>query len=138
MIFFEKVDNVVGVAEGFVPQSLKVRSYQAYGVAKQVPEIVKSVVSDLQTNGLIETAKSYYATYEPFAEKLTYAVWKQFLKLPYAPLAVHFASPPTLFCAEKFNEIVGSLKGNHFPLATYIPTVPVEKLAKAVKVNVST
>jgi hypothetical protein len=129
------VDNAVGVIEGVIPPSIKKRSYDAFGVAKRVPETVKSVVFDLQTNGVIVTAQSYYATYEPFAEKLAYTAWKQFLKLPFAPLAVHFASPPTLFCAKKFNQVVGSLRINHFPLAAYIPTVPVEKLAKAVKVN---
>ena len=131
------MDDAVGAIDGVVPQSIKDKSFQAYGIAKQVPEAVKSVVLDLQKNGLVETAKSYYATYEPVAEELTFTAWKQFLKLPYAPQAVHFAAPPTLFCAEKFNQIVEGLKSNHVPLSGYIPTLPVDKLEKAVHVNVN-
>lgn len=130
-----KVDDAMGVIDGVVPQSVKEKSSQAYGVARQAPEAVKSVVSDLQSNGLVGTAKSYYATYEPVAEEWTSAVWKQFLKLPYAPQAVHFAAPPTLFCAEKFNQVVEGLKGKQVPLASYIPAVPVEKLEKAVNLD---
>ncbi|MCO5563983.1 hypothetical protein L7F22_017637 [Adiantum nelumboides] len=131
----KKVDGAVGVIGGAVPQTVKDVTSQAYGVARQVPETVKSVVTDLQTNGLVETAKTYYSTYKPVAEEWTSAAWKQFLKLPYAPQAVHFVAPPTLFCAEKFNQVVEGLKGKHVPLAGYIPTVPVEKLEKAVKVD---
>lgn len=131
----QKVDGAVGALEGMVPHAVKEKSCQAYGVAKQVPEAVKSVITDLQTNGLVETAKTYYATYEPVAEEWTYATWKQLLKLPYAPQAVHFAAPPTLFCAEKFNQVVEHLKGMQVPLAGYIPTIPVEKLERVVKVD---
>lgn len=133
----KKVDSAVGALEGAVPQSIKDKSHQAYGVARQVPDAAKAVVSDLQTNGFVGTAKSYYATYEPVAEEWTYAAWKQLLKLPYAPQAVHFAAPPTLFCVEKFNQVVDNLKGRQVPLAGYIPTLPVEKLEKSVKVDTS-
>ncbi|KAH7388412.1 hypothetical protein KP509_16G074600 [Ceratopteris richardii] len=132
-----KVDDAVGKIGGVVPQNVKEVTSQAYGVARQVPEVVKSVVSDLQTNGLVETAKTYYSTYEPVAEEWTRAAWNHFLKFPYAPQAVHFAAPPTLFCAEKFNQVVEGLKGKNVPLANYIPTVPVDKLEKAVKVDSS-
>lgn len=133
----KKVDGAVGTLESVVPQTVKDTSCQAYGVARQVPQAAKAVVSDIQTHGFVETAKSYYATYEPAAEEWTYAAWNKLLQLPYAPQAVHFAAPPTLFCAEKFNQVVGNLKEMQVPLAGYIPTFPVEKLEKLVKEDVA-
>ena len=136
MLNSEQVDDAFGgILDGILPQGLKEKSFQACDVAKQVPEAVKTVVNELQTNGIISTAKTYYANYEPIAEEFTYAAWKQFLKLPCAPRAIHLAAPPTLFCAEKFNLVVHNLKELQVPFADYIPTVPVEKIEKVVKVQ---
>eukprot|EP00249_Psilotum_nudum_P010153 c22368_g1_i1 orf=597-1226(-) len=129
------VDKTVEGAVGSVPKTVKEMSHQAYGIASQVPDLAKSVVSDVQKGNFIEKAKSYYAKYEPVAEEWTCAAWKQLLKLPYAPQAIHFAAPPTLFCVEKFNEVVESLKDKHVPLATYIPALPAEKIEKALTVE---
>lgn len=137
LLFVErKVDDAVGVLDGVLFQTLKKKSSQACGVVQEVPEIVKSVVNKLQTNGIVGIAKSYYVAYEPVAEEWTCAAWKQLLKLPCAPQAVHFAAPPTLFCAEKFNHVVHNLKEMHVPLAGYIPTFPLEKLERVLNVHV--
>ena len=79
------------------------------------------------------TASSYYDKYEPVAEQITYEAWQKILTVPLVPQAVHMATPPAKFAAEKYNYVASMLKGRGLPLTGYLPLVPIERIIEASK-----
>eukprot|EP00249_Psilotum_nudum_P003948 c1745_g1_i1 orf=164-610(+) len=76
LLFVDKtVDDAVGKIDSCVPNTVKEMSHQAYGIARQVPQLAKSVLADVQNGTLIEKGKSYYEKYEPVAQEWTCAAW---------------------------------------------------------------
>lgn len=143
-----KVDDTICKVDEHLPPTVKHITYQVYDIAKQVPTIGRSVVSEVQSNGIIGTAsqkakvlysryepsaKYLYAKYEPVAEEWTLFVWDKLLKLPLFPQLVHIFIPTATYCTDKYNHIVLCLADKHYQIATFLPLVPVEKIKKAVE-----
>jgi iron uptake system EfeUOB component EfeO/EfeM len=126
-----KVDETLAYVDGVMPQYVKETSYKALDVAKQAPDAARAVVADVQSQGLYETASSYYERYEPVAEQFTYAAWQKILTVPYMPQVVHTAAPAAKFGAQQYNNIASVLKGRNVPLSAYIPLVPIERIEEA-------
>lgn len=110
----QKVDYFLHFLDGHLPQNVKDTGLQAFDIAK-------GTVSEVQTKGLIPTAKDYYEKYEPVAETYGVKAYKEAIKLPLVPQAVSI----TRYGALKVNDIIVGLKNNGFPLAAYIPILPV-------------
>ncbi|KAJ7539255.1 hypothetical protein O6H91_11G083300 [Diphasiastrum complanatum] len=130
-----KVDESLIALDARLPQYGKERLYQIYVTFHRTPYFVKSVITEVQKNGVYETARDYYVKYEPVAEDLSYNAWRNLLKLPLVPDVVNVVAPPTIFGAAKYNDVVGLLKNNDVPFASYIPMLPIEKMERAVKVQ---
>lgn len=143
-----KVDHTICKVDEHLPPTVKHITYQVYDIAKQAPSIGRSIVDELQRNGIIGTAsqktkvlysryepavKYLYVKYEPLAEEWTFFAWDKLLKLPLFPQVVHIFIPTATYFSEKYNYIVLCLADNHYRIAAFLPLVPVEKIKKAIE-----
>lgn len=129
----KKVDFVACTVDCLVPKKVKEATCKVVEIAKQIPEFVICVVSEVHKSGLIETSKVYYAKCQPIAEEWIYFTWKLFLKLPCSAEAVHCVAPYGLSLAEKFNSVIFALKEKQLPIVCYVPFLPVKKIEAVIK-----
>ncbi|EFJ05622.1 hypothetical protein SELMODRAFT_450884 [Selaginella moellendorffii] len=139
MEFLEFLDKKVGetlvVLDQRLPPVVKDTTQRAFDVAKQAPDAAKTVVADVQKNGLYESVRVYYVKYEPIAEAWTIEGLKKLKTFPGVPRFIDLVAPSALFGAEKFNQIVSTFKDRNVPLSGYIPLVPVEKIEQALRAD---
>ncbi|KAL0391110.1 UNVERIFIED_CONTAM: Stress-related protein [Sesamum calycinum] len=106
-----KVDASIIELDHHVPGILKQISRQAWIAAQGAPEVVRQLASEVQKNGLVDTAseiaKTAYTRYEPTAKEL------------YASLL-----------AEKYNQAVSDAAERGCTASYYLPLVPIERIAK--------
>ncbi|RAL52621.1 unnamed protein product [Cuscuta campestris] len=140
-----KVDESVHKIEDHVPPSVKQVSTQALITAQRAPSVVRSVVADVKTTGVIGTAstlaKSVYTEYEPaakglylkyelVAEQYASSAWRSLNHLPLVPKFARAVAPTASYLSERYNQTVqlGAKKG--YKVTSYLPLVPTAKIAR--------
>lgn len=128
-----------------VPKALKRVSRRAFKNAKKAPVAARSVMCDVKNTGMVETAselaKTVYAKYEPVAKDI-YTKYEPVTE-QYASSAWHFLNQYTLFhravrnvgpiashYSEMYNEKVQDAAEKGYKVASHLPLVPTEKIAK--------
>uniref|UniRef100_A0A0C9S950 TSA: Wollemia nobilis Ref_Wollemi_Transcript_9427_1254 transcribed RNA sequence n=1 Tax=Wollemia nobilis TaxID=56998 RepID=A0A0C9S950_9CONI len=144
----KKVDETICKVDGTLPPTVKQRTCQMFDMAKQAPDVARSVVNEVQRTGVIETAsekarvlyekceptaKELYSKYEPVAEEWALFAWHKLLKLPLFPQFVYIMMPTATYWSEKYNHIVVYMSDKHYRIAAFLPYVPVEKIKKALE-----
>ncbi|KAK9070075.1 hypothetical protein SSX86_010474 [Deinandra increscens subsp. villosa] len=79
------------------------------------------------------TAKELYKNYEPIAEKYAVSAWQSMHKLPLFPQVAQIVVPIAAFSLEKYNYLVCYIAEKGYPVAQYLPLVPIDKIAKVFK-----
>ncbi|CAI9102133.1 OLC1v1000353C1 [Oldenlandia corymbosa var. corymbosa] len=140
-----KVDESVNKVDNFVPPLLKQVSNKAYSAAQKAPAAARTVASDVKSAGVVETAsglaknvyvkyepaaKELYTKYEPVAEQYAASAWQSLNKLPLFPKVAQAVVPAASYCTEKYNQTVQHSAEKGYKVATYLPLVPTEKIAK--------
>ncbi|KAH9321540.1 hypothetical protein KI387_016179 [Taxus chinensis] len=143
-----KVDDTICKLDEHLPPTVKQRVYQVYDMAKQAPDVARSLFGEVQTNGIIgtasertkdlyiryePTAKYLYAKYEPVAEEWTLFAWHKLLQLPLFPQIVHIFIPTATYWSDKYNHIVLYLADKNYQIAAFLPLVPIEKIKKVLE-----
>ncbi|CAA0832045.1 REF/SRPP-like protein [Striga hermonthica] len=129
-----KVDESVVKVQSRVPPTLKEVSAQALGAAQ-------SVVAEVKSTGVLGTAKTVYAKcepaakdmytkYEPVAEQYATSAWHSLNQLPGFPKVVRVVGPTASYCTNRYNETVREAAGKGYRLASHLPLVPTERIAK--------
>lgn len=123
-----QVDASVTELDRRVPPTLKKVSSQAMSAAQKAPEVVdkasgfaKSVYTKCEP-----TAKGLYNKYEPKAEQCAATAWRGLNRLPLFPKVAGTAA----YCTEVYNSTVVSAAEKGYKVSSYLPLVPVEKIAK--------
>ncbi|PIA44442.1 hypothetical protein AQUCO_01700202v1 [Aquilegia coerulea] len=139
-----KVDSSVSELGRHVPSLVKSASFKAYSAAQKAPEVARSVASEVQRVGIVDTAtdiaktvytkseptaKQLYAKYEPVAEHYAVSGWQRLNKLPVFPQVAHIVVPTAAFWADKYNQTVCSTAKSGYTVSAYLPLVPIEKIA---------
>jgi hypothetical protein len=137
-----KVDDTIGKVDEYVPPTLKQRTCEVYDMAKQVPDVARSVISEIHRSGIIETAsetarslytksvKDLYTKHEPVAQEWALFAYHKLLQLPLLPQLVHILIPTATYWTDKYNHTVVYLADRHYRLADFLPLVPVERIRK--------
>ncbi|KZV43670.1 hypothetical protein F511_00221 [Dorcoceras hygrometricum] len=140
-----KVDESVNKVQSSVPTTLKQVSTQAIDTAQRAPQAARSVLADVKNTGMVETAsglaktvytkceptaKYMYTKYEPVAEQCAVSAWQSLNKLPLFPRVAQVVAPTASFCSEKYNQAVQVSAEKGFKVASYLPLLPTEKIAK--------
>jgi len=140
-----KVDESVNKVENAVPPFIKQASNQALSAAQSAPDAVRAVAKEVKTAGVVETAsgfaknayvkyeptaKELYTKYEPVAEQYAVSAWVSLNKLPLFPKVAQAVVPAANYCSEKYNQTVQTSAEEGYKVASYLPLVPTEKIAK--------
>ncbi|KAF8392597.1 hypothetical protein HHK36_022943 [Tetracentron sinense] len=140
-----KVDKSVSELERHVPSLVKQASSQAFSVAKKAPEVARTVASEIQRSGVVDTAtgiakkvyaeyeptaKELYSKYEPVAEQYAVSAWRSLNRLPVFPQVAEIVVPTAAYWCEKYNQVVCKTAENRYPVLSYLPLVPTERIAK--------
>ncbi|KAG4120247.1 hypothetical protein ERO13_D11G131950v2, partial [Gossypium hirsutum] len=118
-------------------------------LGRRVPPVIKlvarGVASEVHRAGVLNTAsglaklvytkyeptaKQLYAKYEPKAEQCVVLAWRKLNKLPLFPQVASVVVPTAAYCSDKYNETVVSSAEKGYKVASYLPSVPAEKIAK--------
>lgn len=131
--------------ERHLPNLVKQASCQAFSAAQKAPEVARAVASEVQRSGVVDTAsnlaktvyvkyeptaKELYTKYEPVAEQFAVSAWRGLNQLPLFPQVAGIVVPTAGYWTEKYNETVRSMADRGYTVATYLPVVPIEKIAK--------
>lgn len=132
-----KLDESMGELEKHVPSLVKQASSKALIVVQKAPEVALAVASEVQRAGVVDTAKSVsrtvYTKYEPVAEHYAVLAWHSLNRLPLFPQVAHIVIPTASYWSDKYNQVVCHSAQRGCAVATYLPLVPKEKIAKVFK-----
>jgi hypothetical protein len=135
-MFYLKVCDAMLMPESYVPLWLKLRTSQLYGAVKKAPEAARSVVTDIQTIGVMQKtkdvakalyvkseveAKSLYNKYEPVAVELSLSAWYKLRQRPVVAKFIKLLIPPTAYSVQKYNYGAHYLSDGIYRVAAYIP-----------------
>lgn len=140
-----KVDQSVSSLDSRVPPVVKQVSTQAFSVAREAPAAARAVASEVQRDGVKETAsglartlyskyepkaKELYTKYEPKAELYAASAWRKLNQLPLFPHVAQVVVPTAAYCSEKYNQTVLTTTEKGYRVPSYLPLVPTERIAK--------
>ncbi|KAJ7972948.1 Rubber elongation factor protein (REF) [Quillaja saponaria] len=140
-----KVNESLTELDRHVPFLLKQASTKALTAAHKAPEVARAVVSEVQSAGVVDTAKNIsknvytkyeptakelYSKYEPVAEQYAVAAWRVLNRLPLFPHVAQIAIPTAADWSEKYNQAVDYSYERGYAVATYLPLIPTERIAK--------
>lgn len=140
-----QVDESLAELDRHVPSLVKQASSQALTVVQMAPEVARSVASEVQRAGVMDatrsitktvytryepTAKELYSRYEPVAEQYAVSVWRSLNRLPMFPQVAQIAVPTASYWSDKYNQAVCYTAERGCSVATYLPLIPKEKIAK--------
>ncbi|GJM94621.1 hypothetical protein PR202_ga11283 [Eleusine coracana subsp. coracana] len=114
-------------------------------VVKEAPTLARSAAAEVRQAGLVGTAsglaksaiaraepkaRELYTRYEPVAERRAAEAWVALNRLPLVPAVTKAVLPTAAQLSAKYNSAVldGAKRGN--TVATYLPLVPTEKIAR--------
>ncbi|XP_059295068.1 stress-related protein [Lycium ferocissimum] len=140
-----KVIELMTEVDRHVPSLLKQASSQALVIAHKAPEIARDLASEVQCDGLVDTAsnvakalytkyeptaKELYTKYEPVVEKNAVSAWRSLNRLPLFPQVAQILVPTAAYWSEKYNQAVTYASENGYVAAYYFPIIPIERIAK--------
>ncbi|CAM8983968.1 unnamed protein product [Rhodiola kirilowii] len=122
---FPKVDESMTSLKDVVPPAVT-----------QVTGVACSVVTEVKKAGVVATAhaKSVYTKYVPaameLAERCAVSSWHRLNQLIVFPKVAQAVLPTATYCTEKYNQMVQLTADKGYKVASYLPLVPTEKIAK--------
>ncbi|KAI4349646.1 hypothetical protein L6164_010210 [Bauhinia variegata] len=141
-----KVDESVTEVERHVPSLVKQASCRAINAAHKAPEVARTVVSEIQRDGVVDatknitrnvytkyepTAKELYSKYEPVAEQYAVSAWRRLNRLPLFPLVAEiYLIPTAVYWSDKYNRVVSYMAKKDYTVAKHVPLIPRERIAK--------
>lgn len=139
------MEGLVDEVKRHVPPRVKEASSQAVSAAQKVPEVARTISSEVQRTGVVgaatgvaknayakvePAAKELYVKYEPVAEQYAVKAWRSLNRLPLVPEVAHVVLPTAAHLSDKYNQAVASAAEHGYAVSKYLPLVPIEKIAK--------
>lgn len=139
------MDALVHEVDRHVPAVVKGASCQVFSAAHKAPQLARSVSSEVQRVGVVDTAaelakvaytrvqptvKEMYTRYEPVAEGIAVSAWRSLNRLPLFPEVAHILVPTAAYWSEKYNRSVLYIADKGYTVSAYMPLVPTERIAK--------
>lgn len=125
-----QVGESVQLLEGHLPEAVK----EAYVKAHKVPELARSVASEVQRAGVVATAaglaKAASIRAEPAAERLAVSAWRSLNRLPVFPQVASAVVPAAAGLSERYNRAVSCAAEKGYTVSAFLPLVPTERIAR--------
>lgn len=144
-----QVDESMTKVQSRVPPTLMQVSSQAFETAQKAPAAARSVMSEVKNTGVVGTAsglaktmiakyepaaKDLYTKYEPVAEQYAASAWRSLNQLPLFPRVAQAVGPTAGYCSEKYNQTVQLAAEKGYKVASHLPLVPTERIAKVLSI----
>ncbi|GMH13145.1 hypothetical protein Nepgr_014986 [Nepenthes gracilis] len=141
----QKMDESLSKLEQRLPPAVRQASFHAFSAAQKAPEVARTVASEVQRAGVVDTAsgiaKNMYAKYEPTAKELyskcepvaeQYAAlaWRSLNRLPLFPQVAQVMVPTAAYCSDMYNKTVLFTAEKGYKVANYLPLVPTHKISR--------
>lgn len=127
-----QIDKSVKQVQRRVPKALKCVSRRVN--AKKAPVAARSVMFDVKNTGMVETAselaKTVYTKYEPVTEQYASSAWHFLNQYTLFRRAARNVGPIANHYSEMYNEKVQDAAEKGYKVASHLPLVPTEKIAK--------
>lgn len=128
------MEESLGELERHVPSLVKQASSQARAMASEVQRVGFVDAAKTITNSMYSkyepTAKELYCRYEPVAEQYALSAWRALNRLPVFPQVAQIVVPTAACWSEKYNQLVRCTGKRGYLMATYLPLIPIERIAK--------
>ncbi|KAJ3683724.1 hypothetical protein LUZ60_013951 [Juncus effusus] len=136
-----KVDYALAKLKSYVPPTMKSVTCHSINGAKNISMALREILSDIHKSGISNglkaayeryepAAQDLYKQYEPVAEQYAVTIWQRLNRLPVFPHVAHMLVPTAAYWAEKYNIILEHANAHEFRIASYLPEIPIEKIAK--------
>ncbi|KAF3793852.1 Stress-related protein [Nymphaea thermarum] len=151
-----KVDEAISKVDGRVPPIVKEASIHVCWAAQKAPVVAREVATEVRRDGVVGAAsglaktvyfkcepvgkelyakyepvgKELYAKYEPVAERYAVTTWRTLHRLPLFPHVAQIVIPSAAYWSERYNDIVRSSTNRGYAVSSYLPVIPVDKIAK--------
>ncbi|KAL9670304.1 hypothetical protein QQ045_007855 [Rhodiola kirilowii] len=89
-----------------------------------------TMASKVQRSGPIDAAKNVVKSVKPVAEQYAVSAWRTMNKLPLFPHVAHVVISIAAYWAEKYNQAVDGATKRGYAMASVVPLIPVERIAK--------
>lgn len=139
------MDDSLGELNRHVPSLVKQASSHALLIAQKAPEVARDVALEVQRDGVLDTAKritktlcikyeptakEIYDKYEPVAEQYAVSAWRSLNRLPLFTQVAQIIVPTAAYWSEKYNQGVCYTAERGYTVASYLPLIPMERIAK--------
>ncbi|TYH46832.1 hypothetical protein ES332_D11G367200v1 [Gossypium tomentosum] len=97
--------------------------------------------AEVQHSGVVKgastLAKSVFTVVEPTVEKCAVSIWQTLNKIPLFPQVASVVVPTAAFFTDKYNQTVATGAEKGYKVASILPVVPTQKIAKVFSVGKS-
>ncbi|XP_007050876.2 PREDICTED: stress-related protein [Theobroma cacao] len=129
-----KVDESLSEMDSRMPSFVKQASSQAQAMASEVQragvvDTAKIITRTVYTK-YGPTIKELYCKYEPVVEQYAVSAWRTLNCLPLFPQVAQIVVPVAAYWSEKYNQVVYYSGEKGYALASYLPLIPIDKIAK--------
>lgn len=143
-----QVDDSLSELNRHLPSLLKQASSQALMAAQKAPEVARDVALEVQRDGIVDaskhvtktlfnkyepTAREIYDKYEPVAEQFAVSAWHSLNRLPLFTQVAQIIVPTAAYWSEKYNQVVCFAADRGYTVASFLPLIPLERIAKVFK-----
>ncbi|KAK9117551.1 hypothetical protein Sjap_016498 [Stephania japonica] len=134
LIFFDnKVEEGRIKFDERAPPLAKQLTNQAWGVVQKTTSLIKSTVSEARRDGVASAANHIMKDSEQFLSENAVNAWFKLNEVPVLHTVAEIAVPTVAHWSEKYNQTVISYVKKGHAVFSYLPLVPVERIAKAFK-----
>ncbi|KAL6223116.1 hypothetical protein ACLB2K_006506 [Fragaria x ananassa] len=127
--------DLLAFLDGKVDESVTNLASSYADAAQKAPEAARAAALDIKQRSS-SMAKSVYSKCEPKAQQCAICARRKLNELPGGPKVAEIVVPTAAYCSEKYNHTVSCAAEKGYTVASYLPLVPTEKIAKAFGGNV--
>lgn len=121
-----------GVAQGLA--NAGVRNTGSLTQLASEPIAATQMLAEVQHSRVVKgastLAKSVFTVVEPTVEKCAVSVWQTLNKIPLFPQVASVVVPAAAFFTDKYNQTVATGAEKGYKVASILPLVPAQKIAK--------
>ncbi|GMH15123.1 hypothetical protein Nepgr_016964 [Nepenthes gracilis] len=136
LVFLDKkVDTAAEQFDKHAPPLAKQVASHSLCMIKKASAVAQDLVHRAHNDGP-RAAANYAATEsKELVLNQTVKVWTKLDQLPAFHMAAEVAVPKAAMWLEKYNRAISDMSGKGYPLFSYVPSIPVDDIAKAFKQN---
>ncbi|OVA17497.1 Rubber elongation factor [Macleaya cordata] len=129
----EKVDVATNKFDQHAPPVAKKAASRALSMVQKASELTQRIVSEAQTKGVTAAASFAVKKSEHYLSEQTVKAWWTLNRVPPFQMVAQVTVPRAAQLSDKYNQVVTNMTQQGYTVFSYLPLVPVDKIAEAFK-----